>query len=90
VAVPGFAYWGLTGEGGTTQNGHHWNYYWRRSSLFNGRDAGPGEVGAAEDAQMTLEDYSSRVYNLFFAPPAGVSGLLLMPASPAFASAWRM
>jgi hypothetical protein len=93
-AIPGFMYWGpdpnSVTPGANTQDGYHWNFFWKLASLYNGRDAGPAEVAASDNEQMTLADYSQRVYNLFFAP-TGVSGLSLMRLpSPAFASAWKM
>ena len=90
TAVPGFSYWGLNNESGaTTQNAWAWNYYWQRASLYDGRFAGPAELGVPTDLQMTLDDYSQRVYNLLFASSTGISGLLMLPP-PAFAAAWKM
>jgi hypothetical protein len=67
--------------------GYEWGWIWQRAALNNGKPFGPTEMGISDTDKAGLAEAAAAIRATY---GSGMGKLLLMPASPAFASAWRM
>ena len=70
-------------------NGYEWNWFWQRSTPYNGSNIGPTELGISDTDKVYLTDAVAAIRKTL----TGVSGLARLEslmASPKMMSAWGM
>ncbi len=70
-----------------TYNGYEWNYFWERTSIYNGIVIGPTEMGIGDTDRVPLSAAVAAIHKIL----SGVQGLSNLPLpSHQMISAWSM
>ena len=65
--------------------GYEWAWFWQRSSLYNGKDIGPTELGISDTAKASLSSAVAAIEKIL---SPGLAGLQALMADRRMMSAW--